>query len=111
MDVGLTVCLGLGAGVAGRAQEAHIRVRDAGYPGEIDGVNIVEGQTAHMNTRIDPGHISAAGRHKNTPDKQKKDSAAVNILKLAERHMVEIEIVTFLETNSLVLQGRCLEER
>ena len=96
MDVGLTVCLRLGTGVAGRAPEVHIRARDAGCPGEIDGVNIVEGQTAHLDTRIDPVHIPAAGRHKDTPDKQRKDSAAVNILKLAERHMVEIEIVTFL---------------
>lgn len=103
MDVGLTVCLRLGTGVAGRTPEVHIRVRYAGCPGEIHGVNIVEGQTARLDTRIDPVHKPTAGRHKNTPDKQKKDSGAVNILKLAERHMVEIETVTLLSL--LIISG------
>lgn len=42
VDGGLTLCFRLGAGFVGRTPKIHVRARDAGSPGEIDGVNIVE---------------------------------------------------------------------
>lgn len=45
-DVGLCLTLkrGLRAVMVGGAPEVHPRVRDAGFPGEVHGVDVVEGQ-------------------------------------------------------------------
>ena len=108
MDVDLTLYLRLGTGVIGCTPEVHPRACNVGCPGEIDSINVVEGQTAHLSIRIDPVHIAAAGRDKASPDKQEVKGAAVNILKLPGRHgrnrddrfLISAHNVWLLETNS-----------
>lgn len=61
--MGLTLSLGLGSSAVGRAPEVHPGLCDIGSPGEVDGVDVIEGQPG---TRIDPVHESVTGRHKAT---------------------------------------------
>ncbi len=55
--------------MAWRTPQVHPRVRDAGFPGEEDGVDVVEGQTGVCGSGVDPVHVAAAGRYKYAPDK------------------------------------------
>ncbi len=53
-----------------RTPEVHPWTRDAGFPGEEHGVDIVEGQTCVCGAGINPIHMAAGGRYKQAPDKQ-----------------------------------------
>ena len=94
-DVDLTVRRGLGFSVARRTPEIHPRVLDAGRPGEIDGVLVIEGQ---VGPRIEPVHISATIRRKKIQEKQ-EDGAIIVVLKLRGRHVAESEGGRFLDNN------------
>ena len=72
--------------MAGLTPEVHPRVLDAGRPGEEDCVLIIEGQIAVLGARIDPVHVSATIRYKDTQEKE-EDRAIVSIPGLEERHM------------------------
>lgn len=66
VDLDLTVCPRLGCGMAGRTPKIHPRVGDAGCPGEIDSILIVECQVAIVGARIEPFRVSATIRHTDT---------------------------------------------
>ena len=51
----------LSASRGGRAPQVHPRVRDVGYPGEIDRVDVVESQRRIFFARIDDVRIAVAG--------------------------------------------------
>ena len=67
--------------MVGCAPQVHPRVSDAGSPCKIDGVNVVEGQTVALVTRIDPVHVAIARSYEETPEKQEENSSTVNIPK------------------------------
>lgn len=66
VDLDLTVCRRLGCGKAGRTPKIHPRVGDAGCPGEIDSILIVECQVAIVEARIQPVHVTVTKRHTDT---------------------------------------------
>lgn len=61
MGVVLTLYFGLGTAFVRRTPEVQVWARDAGCPGEINGVDVVECQTGVLGPRIDPVYESGAG--------------------------------------------------
>ena len=77
----LTVCTGLVTGLVWCAPQIHPRVRYVGSPGEIDRVDIIEGQTAVLGTRKDPVHVAVTGKDEDSPTEKggENGAAAVSI--------------------------------
>ena len=68
MKVALTVRLRLVSTGTRRAPKVHPRAVDVRRPGEVHGIDIIEGHASHLRTWIDPVHRPAAKRYENHSD-------------------------------------------
>ena len=68
LKVALTVRLRLVSTGTRRAPKVHPRAVDVRRPGEVHGINIIEGHASHLGTWIDPVHRPAAKRYENHSD-------------------------------------------
>ena len=74
------------------APQGHRRVGDAASPAEIDGINVVEGQTLVLVTRIDPVRIATARSYEDTPEKREENSSTENIRRRVKTNRIKARV-------------------